>query len=789
MNANDSQSHRRRCSLSSTTLRAGIRSIVRGTFRTGTLLGAATLAAGAADAQQAAGVTNAENNGEAQDVVEVFGEKLEQGLGTRYTAPLLETPQTITLVPREIMEQQNLLTMREVLSTLPGITFTAGEGGGGYGDGVNLRGYTASSDISIDGVRDSAQYTRSDPFNLEQLELVSGANSVYTGVGSLGGSINLVTKAPTGATGTVIDVAAGADSYSRLTLDTQTTLGDAVDVRLNLMTHQNDVPGRDVEQYERWGVAPSIAFDAGANTRLTFSYVHQEDENTPQYGVPYALGPFNDGAVVGVPSSAYYGYRNIDTQEITVDSLTATLDHDFSGNLSVRNLTRVQAVDQYLVVDPPQGVWCTETGVNPWTGAACTTPDVFLPTGNRGNVRDTANEIVINQTDFTLDFATGAVQHTLVAGFSVSTEDYTRNGGNVLRNPLGATPNPPLPPMSIANPDSFYTGPVNYIENQVVNGSVENGAVYVFDRLELTERLEINGGVRYEHNDASSLTTNIQVPYPPPPALPVATPNPIAENVDELSSYRIGLVYNPSENSSIYIAQGDSETPSQASVNGTCNIQTNCNVDPEIGKSLEIGGKVELNGALTLTAAVFRNERTNFRVNSGDIAIPEQQLDGSSVVDGLALGAAGRIGAKWSVFGNYTYLDSEVVQSISDILLSGGTIDILAGDPLPNTPEHSASIWTTYMFDSGLMLGYGVTYQGEYTFARASATADLYYTPDYSVHRAMASYSFGENVSLQLNLDNVTDEEYFERIRNNPTNGWATPGEERSAVLSVTWRL
>jgi catecholate siderophore receptor len=87
------------------------------------------------------------------------------------------------------------------------------------------------------------------------------------------------------------------------------------------------------------------------------------------------------------------------------------------------------------------------------------------------------------------------------------------------------------------------------------------------------------------------------------------------------------------------------------------------------------------------------------------------------------------------------------------------------------------------------MLGYGITYQGEYTFARASQTSDLYYTPDYSVHRAMASYSFGDNVSLQLNLDNVTDEEYFERIRNNPTNGWATPGEERSAVLSVTWRL
>jgi catecholate siderophore receptor len=129
---------------------------VRGKWQAGAWLGAASLAAGPL-------AEHAAEDEAPSDVVEVVGKRLDEGLGTRYTAPLLETPQTITLVPREIMEQQNLLTMRDVLSTLPGITFTAGEGGGGYGDGVNLRGYTASSDISTDGVRDSAQYSRTDP--------------------------------------------------------------------------------------------------------------------------------------------------------------------------------------------------------------------------------------------------------------------------------------------------------------------------------------------------------------------------------------------------------------------------------------------------------------------------------------------------------------------------------------------------------------------------------------------------------------------------------------------------
>jgi catecholate siderophore receptor len=766
----------------------GVRSVARGVWRAGAWLGAASLAAGAVQAQQTPAPSSSRDEPDpSADVVEVFGERMEQGLGTRYTAPLLETPQTITLVPREIMDQQNLLTMREVLSTLPGITFTAGEGGGGYGDGVNLRGYTASSDISTDGVRDSAQYSRTDPFNLEQLELVSGANSVYTGAGSVGGSINLVTKRPTGMSGTVLEFAGGDDSYGRFTLDSESQVGDVANVRLNVMAHQNDVPGRDVESYERWGIAPSVEL-GGESTRVTLSYLRQEDDNVPQYGVPYALGLYNDGPLPGVPTNAYYGYSNLDTQEIGVDAFATIVDHEFSDRFALRNLTRWQQVEQFTFVDQPQGTWCVETGINPWTGAACATPGVFVP--NRGGtVRDTQNEIVVNQTDFTLAFATGGLQHTLVTGFSLSNESFHRDNGNGLRNPLGETPNPVLPPMSIANPDHVYTGPVNIIYTQRADGEVDNQAAYVFDRVQLSERFEINVGLRYENNEAFSRLATIQTPYPPPPAEPVVVQNPDARNVDHLGSYRLGFVYKPSQSSSIYVAQGNSETPSQASVNGTCDFVTSCNVDPEEAESFEIGGKIDLNSQLSLTAAVFRNERSSFRVPSGDPAIPEQQLDGNSVVDGVALGAAGVIGTRWSIFGNYTYLDSEVIQSVSDQALYGGTIDILAGDPLPNTPEHSASIWATYRIAEAFTIGYGVTYQGDYTFARTSATAELYYTDAYLSHRAMAMYEWNDSLALQLNVDNVTDEEYYERIRNNATSGWATPAAGRSAVLSLTWRL
>ena len=136
------------------------------------------------------------------------------------------------------------------------------------------------------------------------------------------------------------------------------------------MTHQNDVAGRDVEKLERWGIAPSVAFGRDSTRGSRSRYLHQEDDNVPQYGVPYALGAFNDGPLLGVPTSAYYGYANLDTQEIGVDALTAVMTHDFTGNFSLRNLTRWQQVDQFSFVDQPQGTWCIETGVNPWTGAA-----------------------------------------------------------------------------------------------------------------------------------------------------------------------------------------------------------------------------------------------------------------------------------------------------------------------------------------------------------------------------------------------------------------------------------
>ena len=753
------------------------------------------------------------------DAVEVQGTRIDKPSSPKYTEALLDTPQTITVVSKQTMDQQGLIGLRDVLSTLPGITFGAGEGGGGYGDSINLRGFNANSDITSDGVRDSAQYTRTDNFNLESLELINGANSVFSGAGSVGGNINLVSKNARAGDFGNFTVGAGTDGYGRVTADSNTDLDNGVAVRLNAMVHRNDVGGRDYEKFERWGFAPSVAFGLGSDTRFTLSYLHQTDDNLPQYGVPYFMNAFNDGPLPGVDSSNYYGYSNVDKQEIDVDMLTGVFEHDFNEDVSLRSLARFQKVDQLSIVDATQGTWCLGNGTNVATGAACAVPGTYQPSGPRGYVRDTSNAIAISQTDLTTHFNTGPVSHSLVAGFSFSRETFDLDVASVLRNPNGTTV--ALPLMDLYNPDSTWAGPYNRTLTGRTEGELSNQAVYVFDTLKFNDKLMLNLGARYEHNEGDSATWIVSTVAAP--GLPIGTisgKNPSAPSEEDLFSYRAGVVFKPVENGSIYLSYSNSKTPSKASVNGSCTAlpspgtpppitgAANCTVDPETAVNIELGAKWEmLDNRLALNASLFRNERENYRVNNPDpTSNGEQSLDGKARVQGVSLGVAGNLTREWSVFANYTYLDSEVISGVSDYCVAnpgnpnpagrscGNSIafpDPFKGNPLTNTPKHSASLWTTYRLNDWTF-GYGATFQGEFYLnnsvlpASGTTPATLYTTPDYWTHRAMVGYEFNDRFSLQLNVNNLFDKEYFIRIRN---NGWATPGDARSAMLTATLKF
>lgn len=803
-------------------------------------LGAAALSAPvrAEDAQ-----SDVQRRTEGDRTIIVTGERGERLESPRATSDLLDTSQTVTLVSDQTIRRQNLLTLRDALATLPGITFGAGEGGGGYGDSINLRGYTASNDITIDGVRDSAQYSRSDPFNIQQLEIYNGANSVFNGSGSVGGTINIVSKIPQAENLTILSAAVGTDDYYRATLDVNHRLSDTIAVRVNGMFHRNDYPGRDVERWRRWGIAPAVTFGIGGQTRLTLAAYYQHDNNTPLYGVPFFINQLNNGIVAGGARGAYYGYRNLDEQITDVTRLTATLEHEFSEGISIRNLTRYQAVDQYSQTSAPQGTFCLAgTGFQPVsagpsnpTGASCTfnvanvstnntgtlvtvpvtlAPGTWLPSGPRGLVRDQQNRLITNQTDLRIVSGTpGALRNTLVVGGQLTWEDYGIETASLPRNAAGAPIL--LPVQSIANPSGVYTGPINYTVTARSRSETRNQAIYAFDTLEIGRHFELNAGVRLEHNEATF--RNIALAAYPPATTPLTAAQLLPQNSEEtLFSYRFGAVYKPTEATALYIAYGNARTPTSATVRLGCGVVAAigatdpCRAAPETARNYEIGARAEiLDRRLLLTAALFRNERSNFRVPANDpAAVNPQVVDGRSRVDGLALGAAGFITPRWQIFANYTYLDGEVLQSVSDSCLADpdprtapltacGNSDAIpdpqAGDRLIQTPRHSGSLFTTYRFPFGLEVGYGLTYQGSFaTYQRNLLQRTQYFTDDYLLHRLFLSYTIREGLTAQLNIQNLTNEHYFTAIRNNVnatsgavTGGWALPGEGRQAVLSL----
>jgi catecholate siderophore receptor len=332
------------------------------------------------------------------------GYKVDSASSPKYTAPLLDTPQTITVVPQEIIQEQNALSLRQVLSNVSGITFGAGEGGN-YGDSINIRGFSATNNLMVDGLRDSANMTRSDMFNLEMVEVVKGPSSVYAGAGATAGSINMVSKTPGLRARNSLQAGIGTEGYHRLAADINQPLDgiEGAAFRLNLMAHENDVAGRDQINYERWGIAPSLAFGLGTPTRLTLSYLHQSDQNLPEYGLPAI-----DGKVLaGVDRDDYFGFRNIDTEEIDVDSFTVKLEHDFNDLLSLNSISRYSEVDNRTVT--------TRSYVQTVGGGIG--PGQFRFRSGSGRGRDTTTKLAINQSNLNWNFATGFIEHNLVTGF------------------------------------------------------------------------------------------------------------------------------------------------------------------------------------------------------------------------------------------------------------------------------------------------------------------------------------------------------------------------------------
>jgi len=663
--------------------------------------------------------------------VEVRDESRVVLSSTKYTEPLLNTPQTINVISKEVIEEQGATTLRDVLKNVPGLTIAAGEGGNPAGDNLTLRGFSARNDIFVDGVRDLSPQSR-DPFNLEQVEVVKGPGSVYTGRGSTGGSINLLNKTPgfKRTFGGTLDF--GTDSTRRATADINTPIGDSLAFRLNLLAHHSGVAGRDVVEFDRWGVAPSLTLGLGKPTRATISYYKLKQDNISDYGIPWvpvtnnALVEFRDRPAP-VPRNTFYGLRSRDFEKLNSDLVTFKFEHDFNDGLSLRNQLRFSNSSRDSIATPPRFANVNSTTIN-----------------REMRSWQTEDKVWDNQTDFIARFSTGSVEHALVTGIDILRENNirrTRTAGNMQTTLL----NP--------NPDDVFTGPIT-LSPIVGDVTANSQALFLFDTAKLGSKWELNGGLRWDRFDADGITIT---------GVPVS-------RVDRMLSVRAGAVFKPVPEGSVYASYGTSLNPS---LEGLSYNTANTVIDPEKTYTLEAGSKWGFfNGRMLLSGAVFRVEKQNARTPGILPGDPPQVLQGKQRVDGMELSVEGNVTRDWQVLAGYTFLDSQTVDS---------NVPAEIGKELINTPPKSFNVWSTYRLRSGLHFGGGARFVDR----RFGNTINTRFVDAYWTFDAMASYPISKHIDLKLNLYNLTDEFYFDRIG----GGHVVPGPGRAAMLSTSFRF
>ena len=691
------------------------------------------------------------------------------------TAPLVDTPQTVTVVPEEVIEERGATDLTEVLRNTPGISIDAGENGFGAGSNhVFIRGMNASGSIFTDGSRDNGSFTR-DTFNLEQVELVKGPAG-DNGRGGGSGYVNLVTKTPQLEDFIRGSTRVGMDDYgqarARGAIDVNKVVDDFA-FRFNAMAEGGDIFGRDIAESDAWGVAPSIAYGLGTDFRVILAYEHVERKGIPDWGVPIneVPGVFGPGTFAGVgirnagprpyfangdPRDTFYGSLD-DYDDTKSDSLLARIEYDINNSITVSNQTR----------------WSNVHRESAYT----------LPLGINQFRFDRENETFTNQTNLSAEFYTGTFKHNLSAGL-----EFSRETADSLRFPN----NNPIP-------------------SQLSNVKVDTVAAYVYDNIELNEQWHINGGLRAERYsvDIESLDAVTLLP----------TGVGLFEDDHTTLSGKLGVVYKPRPEGSIYASYGISYLPHGSLLSNPDISRTGDNAfpgfvagaDPVEAHNYEIGVKWDFfGGDLSATASAFRTEKKKVAFGRGANSLPTDPdiVYGEQVIQGLELGLAGSITSKWSVFGGLLILDTErkhgpeVDRALStDYGNTGvthpdfpaGGVTTTNGDELAYTPNFSASLWSTYRWDNGLTLGAGVQYVGETYIGRPDDATRVIPNgkfgklPDYLLVNLMAAYEVTENITVRFNVDNVFNEKYLTSANWNGT--WGNMGAPRTYRFGTSFRF
>jgi catecholate siderophore receptor len=702
----------------------------------------------------------------------------------KFTAPLLDTPKSVTVVSADVISQTGAVSLTDALRTVPGITIGAAEGGNPVGDNLFIRGYNAQTDTYIDGIRDAGSQSR-EVFNLEQVEVVKGPNSAYGGRSSAGGGVNLVSKTAQPYDFNSASVGIGSARYRRITGDLNRAIGNNSAVRLNVMAHENDVAGRKVVGGNRWGVAPTVTFGLSGPDRAIVSLYHLTSHEIPDTGIPFnnpiTTGPNvsknGNGSPFAVDRETFYGLANRDFRNTKSDVGTVDLRHEFSPTLALRNVTRYgKSQNDYVWTQPDDSKGNTVLYGTVW---------------RRANTRATETATFANVTSLSGELTAAGMKHSFNAGVEFDRETTERApyvftpGTN---NPLTGTSTCPSSGAATLyncttlvnpNPDDPWVT-TRSLSTAVTHVKTRTKAAYAFDTIEINPQWLLNLGLRRDDFDSTQNTAAGIVNGVPAAATQAAIDT-------AFTSSQAGIVYKPSKNGSIYLSYASSATPPGNDGGDGLDALTAAvqNLQPQRSRNLELGTKWDLlpGGRLSVTGALFKSTMSNARVTAPD---GTSQNVGRKEIQGVELGFSGKLNSDWTLFGGYTFLDAEIADN--GYVNTGTTASPVwsrspfNGNRFPTTPKHSATLWTSYAFTKDFNAGFGVR-----TMSKVYANVNNNkWVPGYARFDAMASYNVNKDIALQLNLQNLTDKLYFDKA-SSPHYAGVAPG--RSATLTANFKF
>ncbi|HIH2747755.1 TonB-dependent receptor [Burkholderia aenigmatica] len=671
----------------------------------------------------------------------------------KFTAPLLDTPRSVTVIPEQLIKEKNVTSFADALRTVPGITFLGGDAAANpSADRPVIRGFESRNSIFVDGMRDSGLQNR-ETFAVEQISVIKGPDSVYAGRGSVGGSIDIVTKTPKNDDFINSSIGFGTDGYKRATVDANRKINDTTAVRLNVMGHDANQAGRNDVYNKRWGVAPSIVFGLNTPTTVTVSYYHMNSYDMPDFSVPFRS---TGGTPVPTDRGQFFGLNTRDYRYGQTDTAEVRVEHKINEDWKLKNTTMFGRSTLDYVATNPQ--------------ILASNPNMLGLQAKSGKY---ALNGFSNQTEVTGSASLFGMKHTMTAGVEFSHEQARYEGylvsdsaGNNIRSggpcsvagnctPLagGWNPNMPWTGSIVLNGDKGFPGPTT-------NTRTDTVSAYIFDTVKLSERWQFNTGLRFDRYDTTGKQAGVAD----------------LSNTSNLFSYQFGLVFKPVTNVSLYASYGTSSNPpgSNGGLGGGTDQITATNQDlaPERSRNIEIGAKWDvLQDQLSLTSALFQTEKTNARVSDG---LGHTVNAGKQRVRGFEFGFAGNVTPKWHVFGGYSYLNAITTDA-------GPGSPGASGLPMVMVPKHNFTLWTSYDVMPKLTLGAGATVMSQ-TYASVSATTKKW-TPGYARFDAAATWRVNKTMDVQLNVQNLFDKKYYASAY--PIYATWAPG--RSAMVTLNF--